>query len=110
MTRGDIYHFVLDPTVGSETRKTRPCVVVMNDPRGASPVTIVCPISDANGRPGNLLNPAVAAGVGGLSKDSRVSCDHVRTLDKARTRAHLGTLPTSVMLEVDRGLRAILGL
>jgi mRNA interferase MazF len=111
MSRGDVYRFNLDPTVGSEIEKTRLCVVVMHDPHGKSPVTIVCPITDANGRAGNLLNPAVAAGVGGTTKDSRVACHQVRTLDKRRVvGTKIGELPAPIMADVSTGLKAVLGL
>jgi mRNA interferase MazF len=111
MNRGEVYRFNLDPTIGSEIRKARLCVVVMHDPNGTSPVTIVCPMTDANGRPGNLLNPFVAAGVGGISKDSRIACHQVRTLDKRRViGAKLGDMPATVMDDVSNGLKAVLGL
>ncbi len=111
MTRGEVYRFNLDPTVGSEMQKIRMCVVVMHDPNGNSPVTIVCPLTDADGRPGNLLNPAVPEGVGGTTKDSRVACHQVRTLDKRRVVGdRLGDLPPPIMTAVSQGLKAALGL
>jgi mRNA interferase MazF len=111
MRRGELYRFRLDPTEGSEITKTRMCVVMMVDPNDRSPVTIVCPLTDANGRPGNLLNPAVPSGVGGTTKDSRVACHQIRTLDKRRTVGEkVGDLPNEIMEKVSIGLRAILGL
>ena len=111
MSRGEVYRFNLDPTIGSEMKKTRLCVVVMHDPSGNSPVTIVCPLTDAGGRPGNLLNPAVAAGTGGATKDSRVACHQIRTLDKRRVvGGKAGELPAPIMAAVSAGLEAVLGL
>src|ERR1700681_1857054 len=111
MSRGEVYRFNLDPTVGSEQEKTRLCVVVMHDPSGNSPVTIVCPLTDAGGRSGNLLNPAIAAGIGGATKDSRVACHQVRTLDKRRTVGDkVGELPAPIIAAVSAGLKAVLGL
>lgn len=111
MNRGDVYWFNLDPTVGSEIRKTRLCVVVQRLHTDASPVLIICPITDANGRAGNLLNPAVAGGIGGATKDSRVAVHQIRTVDKSRiVGAKAGELPAAVMAEISRGLKAILDL
>ncbi|HEY0380639.1 MAG TPA: type II toxin-antitoxin system PemK/MazF family toxin [Candidatus Elarobacter sp.] len=111
MSRGDVYRFNLDPTVGSEIKKARMCVVVMHDPGGNSPVTIICPLTGAGGRPGNLLNPAVPAGIAGTTKDSRVACHQVRTLDKRRALgSKVGELPAAVMEHVSAGLKAVLGL
>jgi mRNA interferase MazF len=110
--RGEVYRFALDPTIGSEVRKTRPCVVVQRDLRTErSPVTIVCPLTDANQRAGNIVNPAVPAGVGGTTKDSLVCCHQVRTVDRRRAVGDkLGDLPPEIMAAVSRGLRAILDL
>ncbi|MBC5811084.1 MAG: type II toxin-antitoxin system PemK/MazF family toxin [Candidatus Eremiobacteraeota bacterium] len=112
MNRGEIFFFDLEPTVGSETRKIRPCIVVHRDVReDRSPTTIVCPISDARDRPGDVLNPFIPAGIAGLGKNSRVICNQVRALDKMRvTSEALGRVPSAIMAEIERGLRAILDL
>jgi mRNA interferase MazF len=112
MKRGEIYRFALDPTVGSELQKTRPCVIVQRDLQTErSPVTIVCPLTDASGRPGNILNPLIPAGTGGTTKDSLVCCHQVRTLDCRRVVGEkLGELSAETMAAVSRGLRAILDL
>jgi mRNA interferase MazF len=111
MNRGEVYRFNLDPTLRSEIKKARMCVVVMHDPNGKSPVTIVCPITDANGRAENLLNPFVAAGIAGATKDSRIACHQIRTLDKRRViGAKLGDMPAPIMERVSNGLKAVLGL
>jgi mRNA interferase MazF len=110
--RGEIYRFNLDPTVGSEMRKTRMCVVVQRDLNTEkSPLTIVCPLTDAQGRAGNALNPAVPAGVGGTTKDSRIACQQVRVLDKSRAvGVKLGDVSPDIMVAVSVGLKAILDL
>jgi mRNA interferase MazF len=111
VTRGEIYRFNLDPTVGREIKKSLPCVIVMHDAGDRSPVTIVCPITDADGRAGNLLNPLLAAGRGGAIKDSRIALHQIRALDKSRAvGAKLGDVPQAIMDLVDRGLRAVLAL
>lgn len=107
--RGDVYWVNLDPTVGREMRKTRPCVIVQRDSANrTSPTVIVCPLTDAGGIEGNLLNVFVPAGAGGSTKDSLIVCNAIRSVDRARVGEYLGTLPEAVMSAVDRGLRAIL--
>ncbi|HXP92996.1 MAG TPA: type II toxin-antitoxin system PemK/MazF family toxin [Candidatus Binatia bacterium] len=109
--RSEVWIVSLDPTVGSEQRKTRPCVVVQRDAANrASPTTIIVPLTDARGRTGDLLRPFVPGGEGGLSKDSLALCNQVRTVDRARLRARLGVLAQRHMSEIDRGLRAIMDL
>ena len=92
-------------------RKARPCVVVQRITDDATPVVIVCPITDARGRAGNLLNPSIPSGVGGMLKESRVAVHQIRAVDKRRaTGPLLGQLPAAIMADVSRGLRAILDL
>ena len=101
----------LDPTIGSELKKTRPCVVVQrNAANRTSPILIVCPFTDARGRPGNVLNIAVSGGLGGATKDSLVRCNQIRSVDRERVVELLGSLPATVMEQVDAGLRLILDL
>lgn len=114
MKRGDVYRVELDPTIGSEQRKTRPCVVVRRtvgaDDERRSPMTVVVPLADAKGRPGNVLHVFVAAGFG-LTKDSRALCNQIRAVDKQRIRGDaLGALPSEIMNKIDAGLRALLDL
>ena len=76
IARGELYWVHLDPTVGSELREVRACVIVQRDAATKhSPTTIVCPLADAAGRGGNLLNVLVPAGTSGTTKDSLVVCN-----------------------------------
>ena len=111
IARGDVLHIDLDPTVGSELKKARPCVVVQRDSANqTSPIVIVCPFTDAAGRPGNALNILVPRGIAGATKDSLVRCNQIRAVDRARIAKHLGALPPALMHRVDAGLRLILDL
>lgn len=111
VSRGDVIRVQLDPTRGSELRKTRPCVVVQRDAanRGGR-TTIVCPLTDAVGKHPSLLFVPVASGTGGTTKNSVILCSQIRTIDVVRVIEKLGTLPADVMLRLDAGLRAILDL
>lgn len=109
--RGQIWSVALDPTMGSEQAKTRPCVVVQRDAANAvSPVTIVCPLTDAKGSSGSIIRVLVRKGEGGLTKDSLVQCDQVRTVSHRRLKRLSGQLEAGTMAIVSRGLVAILDL
>lgn len=112
VVRGQIIRVKLDPTRGSELRKTRPCVVVQRDAANrAGRTTLVCPLSDATGKRASAIRIPVAAGVGGTTKDSLVLCDQLRVIDQVRvTVGDFGSLPAPVMEQVDAGLRVILDL
>jgi mRNA interferase MazF len=112
LERGSVWLVALDPVVGRELRKTRPCVIVQTDAANRkSPVTIVCPLVSARGREGNILNVQVPVGDGGVLKESLVQCNQVRVVDRSRLRGKaLGTLSSDVMTRVNDGLRTILDL
>lgn len=93
--RGDIYLVSLDPTRGSEIRKTRPCVVVspdeLNDHLGTF---LVAPMTTG----GHPYPFRIACRFRG-----RVGCvvaDQLRTVDRVRMVRRLGALPTGTMDEV----------
>lgn len=116
MKRGEVYSVALDPTVGAEKQKTRPCVIVRRNmidqaAEDRNPLTIIVPLNDANNRPGNLLNIFLSKGVAGTTKDSLVVCSQIRALDKRRFIGEkLGEIPPETMRLIDRALRIVLAI
>jgi mRNA interferase MazF len=108
---GAIYDVELDPVVGSETGRRRPALVVSNDVNNQYAATVtVLPIT---GQPAAKQYPfevLVPAGVGGLTVDSRVKANQVRTVDKARLVRLRGQLPAQYLPEVKKALRIHLNL
>jgi mRNA interferase MazF len=90
--RGEVYLVELDPTRGSEIRKTRPCLVISPDELNHYLRTvIVAPMTTG----GHAYPFRPAAHFGG--KDGRVALDQLRTVDRERLRKRLGLLsPTSL--------------
>ena len=87
MKRGDIWLVNLDPTVGSEIRKTRPCVLVsppeLNDHLRTA---IVAPMT-SRGFAAPFRVPVSHAGKKGL-----IVLDQLRTVDKMRLVKRAGTV------------------
>ncbi len=112
VVRGTVLDIQLDPTVGHETAKTRPCVVIQNDIGNAhSPVTIVAVITGAeNVRKLYPVNVRVPQGEGGLTKDSVILCDQIRSVDERRFGTIHGVLTDATMKNVDAALKISLGL
>jgi mRNA interferase MazF len=110
--RGSVVEVNLDPAIGSEANKTRPCVVIQNDIGNRySPITIVAAITGAENVPRKYpVDVPVARGEGGLSKDSVVQCNQVRSVDAARFVRTLGQLSPSTMAKVNKALRVSLSL
>lgn len=109
--RGEVYLVSLDPTVGAEIRKTRPAVVVQNDPANRrSPITIVAAVTSQFEEPLYPTEALVRAPEGGLTTDSVVLLNQIRSVDRRRLVRRLGTLKSETMREVDRALLVSLGL
>jgi mRNA interferase MazF len=110
--RGMVVEVALDPVVGHEQGRSRPCVVVQNNVanRFSSTATIV-PMTDAsNIKKAFPIYVLVKKGEGGTTKDSYVLCDQIRTVDQRRFRNVYGSLSPDVMTRIDKALLAHLGL
>ncbi len=112
MVRGAIVWVVLDPSVGAEVPKTRPCVVVSRTVANEnSPTVTVVPLSSIRGRQKErLVQPIISVRESRLRKDSRALCDQVRTIDKARIHRVVGLMPEMVLRRISQGLILHLGL
>ena len=109
--RGDVFIVELDPTRGSELKKTRPSVIIQNDVDNRySPVTIIAPISakfDAKLYPTQVL---VKPPEGGLRTESVVLLNQIRVVDKGRLGRRLGTLKPATMALVNDAIAIALAL
>ena len=109
--RGEVYLVALDPVVGSEIGKTRPALVVQNDVGNRfSRVTIVAAITSKFGPKLYPTEVPVPAGEGGLTEDSVVLLNQVRTVDRGRLVRRLGRVRPRTLRGVDRALAVSLGL
>jgi mRNA interferase MazF len=108
--RGEIYLVSFDPTVGHEIRKTRPALVIQNDVSNEySPITIVAAISSKFGDPPQLREVTLPA-TSGLSKNSAVILNQIRSVDRRRLIKRMGFVDAATMRRVDQGLTISLGL
>ena len=109
--RGDIFSVILDPTVGKEILKTRPCVIIQNDIGNKySPVTIVACITSNLKRAGYPTSVFISASETGLPLDSVILLNQIRTVDKVRLKEKIGKIPPEKMNEVDEAIRISLDL
>lgn len=109
--RGDIFYADLSPVVGSEQGGTRPVLIVQNDTGNKySPTVIAAAITSQTGKARLPTHINIAGGSVGLSKDSVILLEQVRTIDKRRLREHMGKLDDQHMLMVDEALAVSFGL
>ena len=91
--RGDIFYADLSPVVGSEQGGTRPVLIVQNDTGNRhSPTVIAAAITSQTGKARLPTHINIAGGSVGLSKDSVILLEQIRTIDKRRLREHMGRL------------------
>lgn len=87
INRFDVYLVNLDPTVGAEIRKTRPCLVISPDEMNHHIQTVILAPMTTRGRP---YPTRVACRFKG--KDGQVVLDQIRTTDRVRLVKKLGRL------------------
>jgi len=97
--QGDVWLVRLDPTVGSELRKTRPCAVVSPDGLSHLPVHLVVPLT--GGSLPSRFRPEVRFG----DRIGLLVPDQMRSVDRGRMIRKIGALKTSELTTLLATLR-----
>jgi mRNA interferase MazF len=109
--RGEVYLTSFDPTVGAEIQKTRPALILQNDISNRfSPITIVAAITSQERDRLRPTNVFVRSPEGGLTGDSVVLLNQIRSIDRHRLVKRLGRLGPQSMSRIDAALQISLGL
>ena len=111
MKRGDIYYADLSPVVGSEQGGVRPVLIVQNDVGNRySPTVIAAAITSQKEKSKLPTHIELDSKNCGLSKDSVVLLEQIRTIDKRRLREHMGHVDEGLMNQVDSAIAVSFGL
>ena len=109
--RGDIVLVNLSPTIGSEQGKTRPALIIQNNLGNEySPTTIVAPLTSKEFSKEFPTNISLPKRTSGLTKDSTILLNQIRTIDKQRIVKKLTTLNYEIMEKVDLAIKISLDL
>ena len=109
--RGDIFYADLSPVVGSEQGGTRPVLIVQNDTGNKhSPTVIAAAITSQTGKAKLPTHIELNAQSVGLSRDSVILLEQIRTIDKSRLRERMGKLDDKTMNKVDSAIAVSFGL
>lgn len=104
--RGEVWWVRLDPTLGSEIAKTRPCVIVSGNVFNRLRRTVVViPLSTSPQPSAPLLVPVRCDG-----RDVVAVTDQIRAIAKQRLDKHLGELSSEDLEAVEQGVREVLEL
>ncbi len=91
VARGEVYWVNLEPTIGTEIKKTRPALIVSPDDLNAAlPRVIIAPIT-SKGQPLGCRPEVVFVG-----KKARILLDQIRSVDKRRLMGKMGEIELSV--------------
>jgi len=109
--RGDIYYADLSPVVGSEQGGVRPVLIIQNDIGNKySPTVIATAITSQINKAKMPTHIELDANEYGLSKDSVVLAEQIRTIDKRRLKEKIGHLDSNLMDKVNEALEISFGL
>ena len=103
--RGDIYYADLSPVVGSEQGGVRPVLIVQNNVGNKfSPTVIAAAITSQINKAKMPTHIEIGAADYGLSKDSVILLEQVRTIDKKRLKERIGHLNEHLMNRVNEAI------
>ena len=104
--RGEIWWVNLDPTVGREIKKRRPCVVLsVNEVNQLRATPVVIPLSSSADDAPPVVVSVPSAGV-----NSVAVVDQVRAVDKRRFVTRAGVLADADLRVLELAAKQILGL
>lgn len=112
MKRGEVWQVNLDPTIGAEIKKTRPCVIVNRDALAKLPLRIIVPLTEWNPKFEAALwhVPVEATRENGLSKKSSADTFQVRSISESRLVKKLGVVSPQILEKIEEGLAISLAL
>lgn len=109
--RGDIFYADLSPVVGSEQGGVRPVLIVQNDVGNKySPTVIAAAITSQTNKAKLPTHIELTGQTCGLSRDSVVLLEQIRTIDKRRLKEHMGRIDDGLMNRIDGALAVSFGL
>jgi mRNA interferase MazF len=109
-SRGEVWDFDLDPTIGREQAGTRPALVLSADIFNEGPAdrVVVAPVTRTERKV--RWHVPVEPPEGGFIAQSFIQCENVRSVSKQRIKGLRGRVAESTMQQVEDRLRILLGL
>jgi mRNA interferase MazF len=111
LRRGDIFYGDLSPVIGSEQGGVRPVLIIQNDIGNKySPTVIVAAITSQINKAKLPTHVELEAFKYGITKDSVILLEQIRTIDKRRLKEKIGHLSEELMKQVDTAIQISFGL
>jgi mRNA interferase MazF len=111
VARGEIYFAELNPVQGSEQGGTRPVLIIQNDTGNTySPTTIVLAITSQLNKARLPTHVPICHNESGLSRDSVILAEQMRTIDKGRLKKKVAVLQPQTMRKIENAMAVSIGL
>lgn len=112
MKQKEIWLINLDPTIGAEIRKTRPCVILNDDSIGVLPLKVVAPITDYKEKYKIVpwMIQLIPDKLNNLEKVSVIDVFQVRSVSEKRLIRKVGVIREDDLLKVKEALQLVFGL
>ncbi|CAN2042772.1 mRNA interferase [Candidatus Magnetomoraceae bacterium gMMP-15] len=109
MNNGEIWLINLNPTIGSEIRKTRPAIIVNSDDIGILPLKVIVPITDWKSHYGKIIwmvhiQPNIE---NNLAKESGADVFQVRSVSEKRFVKKIGKVSKMIMEQIKFALKTV---
>lgn len=112
MRRGEVWQVNLDPTIGAEIKKSRPCVIVNQDALASLPLKIIVPLTTWNEKfktaPWHVRVKPTRQN--GLKTDSSADTFQVRAISEKRLVKKFGVLAPDVLEDINHAISISLAL
>jgi len=112
MKQGEIWLVTLDPTIGSEIRKTRPSIIVNDNVLGKLPLKIIEPLTDWKDR--YEIAPWMVRiepnQINKLTKVSSADCFQIRSISEERCIKKPGEVDEPVLANIRKALAVVLSI
>ena len=106
MKQGSVWQVNLDPTIGSEIKKHRPCLILNNNKIGKLALKVIAPITDFKEH--YALVPWMvsieATKENGLNKKSTIDLFQVRSVSEQRLSRKIGKVPNDILIKCKHSL------
>lgn len=103
--RGDIFYADLRPVIGSEQGGIRPVLIVQNNTGNKHSPTVICAAITSKLNKAKLpTHVEISAKEEGITKDSVILLEQVRTIDKTRLREKVCHLDGEILEKIDKAL------
>ncbi|WP_271252458.1 type II toxin-antitoxin system PemK/MazF family toxin [Pseudanabaena sp. Chao 1811] len=107
--RGEIWWVDLNPTIGSETDKERPCLILQNDIGNQNGLTIIVAPLLPNKKTYPFVVNVVPTPKNGLSGDRHINLSQMRSVDARRIKNKQGVLEDIYWKEIEKAVSIELG-